>query len=138
MAGAAKTTSLTVTAMAKGISEVVGEAFGAGESRVTVYRALRMLICARCSGTIGEGELFTRRSLDGRGPRILAQCRKCAPFDMRAAGEIERRPSALLDSLLTPQTGPNEVRTRNPGAEREAVERRLGPALRRCRQRTRS
>jgi hypothetical protein len=48
--------------MAKGISEIVGEAGGAGGSRVAVYRALRQLFCATCGGTIREGELFTRRT----------------------------------------------------------------------------
>src|SRR5437762_6896160 len=117
--------------MAKGISEIVGLAEGVGESRVTVYRALKILLCARCSETIGEGELFTRRSLNGQGLRILPQCQKCVPFDMRAADEVERRQSVLLGSLLTSQPEQNEVRIRKPDAEKEAVERRLGPALRR-------
>ena len=138
MAGATKAADLRVTAMAKGISEIVGEASGAGDSRVTVYRALRQIICAACGETIGEGVLYTRRSLDGQGLRILPQCQKCVPFDMRAADGMKRRQSVLLESLLAPQPEPNEVRIRNPDAEREAVERRLGPALRRCRQRTRS
>lgn len=124
--------------MKKGISEIVGQAFGAGDSRVTVYRALRQLFCAACGGTIREGEFFTRRSLQAQELRILPQCQKCVPFDMRAADEIERRQSVLLESLLTPQPEPNEVRIRKPDMERDAVERRLGPALRRCRQRTRS
>lgn len=44
--------------MAKGISEVVGEPFGAGNSRVTVYRALRQLIRAASAPrdrTVGGG-----------------------------------------------------------------------------------
>lgn len=57
---------------------------------------------------------------------------------MRVADEMERRQSVLLESLLTPQPELNEVRVRNTDAEREAVGRRLGPALHRCRQRTRS
>ena len=138
MAGATKAADLRVTAMAKGISEIVGEASGAGDSRVTVYRALRQIICAACGETIGEGVLFTRRSLYGQGLRILPQCQKCVPFDMRADDEIERRQSVLLESLLTPQPAPNEVRIRKPDMERDAVERRLGLAQRRCRQRTRS
>lgn len=136
MAGAAKTTDLIETGMAKGISEIVGHAESVEESRVAVYRALKILICAMCSEAISEGELFTRRSLDGQGLRILPQCRKCVPFDIRVVDEIKRRQSVLLESLLTPQPELNEVRVRNPDAEREAVERRLGPALRRCRQRT--
>ena len=47
--------------MAKGISEVAGEADGAGGSDVALYRALRQLFCAACGGTIREGGLFTRR-----------------------------------------------------------------------------
>ena len=35
---------------AKGISEIVGQAESVGKSRVTVYRALRMLICAMKCG----------------------------------------------------------------------------------------
>ena len=132
MAEAAKTTDLIETVMAKGISEIVG--LGAGKSKVTVYRALKILLCARCSETISEGELFTRRSLDGRGLRILPQCRKCVPFDIRATDKTERRQSVLLESLLTPQPELKEVRVRNPDAEREAVEGRLGPALRYRRQ----
>src|SRR5438045_1924915 len=108
MAEAAKTTDLIETSMAKGISEIVGLAEGAGESRVTVYRALKILLCARCSETISEGELFTRRSLYGRGLRILPQCQKCVPFDIRVADERERRQSVFLESLLTPQPEPNE------------------------------
>ena len=136
MAGAAETTDLIGTGMAKGISEIAGLGEGVGEPRVTVYRALKVLICARCGETISEGELFTRRSLDGQGPRILPQCRKCVPFDLRAADKLERRQSALLEALLTPQPDLDEVQVRKPDAGREAVERRLGPALRRCRRRT--
>jgi hypothetical protein len=124
--------------MKQGISEIVGEAFGTGQSTVTIYRALKELLCAACGEPIKEGMLFTRRSLDGQGLRILSQCRKCMPFNLHSADEKERRPSALLESLLTPQPEPSEVQVRNPGAEREAVERRLGPALRRCRLRPRS
>jgi hypothetical protein len=124
--------------MAKGISEIVGLAESVGKSRVMVYRALKILLCTRCSETISEGELFIRRSLDGQGLRILPQCQKCVPFGMRADDEIERRHSVLLESVLTPQPKLNEVRIRKPDMERDAVEMRLGPALRRCRQRTRS
>ena len=138
MAEAAETKSLKVIAMKKGISEIVGLAESAGKSRVTVYRALRQLFCAACGEIIGEGVLFTRRSLHGQELRILPQCRKCAPFELRGAGEKGRRQSVLLQSLLTPHPEPNEAKVRKPGAEREAVERRLGPVLRRCRQRTKS
>lgn len=124
--------------MKQGISEIVGEANGVGKSRVTIYRALKELLCAACGEPIREGTLFTRRSLDGQGLRILSQCRKCAPFNLRSADEKEQRQSTLLESLLTPQPEPGEVQVRNSGAEREAVEGRLGPALRQCQQRARS
>lgn len=124
--------------MAKGISEIVGETFGTGKSRVTVYRALKQLLCAACGETINEGVLFTRRSLYGQRLRILPRCQKCAPFSLRSNSEKERRQSALLESLLTPQSEPGEVRVREPGAEKETIERRLGQVLRRCRQRERS
>lgn len=125
--------------MAKGISEIVGEALSAGKSRVTVYRALKQLSCASCGETISEGALFTRRSLFGHGLRILPRCQKCAPFELRTTGKNEHRQSALIESLLTPQPEPSGLKqTLKPGADREAVKRRLGPALRRCRQRARS
>jgi hypothetical protein len=121
--------------MAKGISEIVGAAFSIGRSRMTVYRALKILICAKCGELISEGALFTRRSLYGQGLCILPQCQKCAPFTLRAAGK-EGRQSALLESLLAPQPEGrgNEPRKRDAGAEREVVGRRLGPALRYRRQ----
>lgn len=137
MAKAAGTTNLKVIAMKKGISEIVGLAESAGKSRVTVYRALKQLFCAACGETINEGVLFTRRSLYGQGLRILPQCRKCAPFNLRTtAGEGQHR-SPLLESLLTapPEHEGSENQKPDTGAKREAVERRLGPALRRCRQR---
>jgi hypothetical protein len=124
--------------MKQGISEIVGTAFGTGQLRVTIYRALKELLCAACGEPIKEDALFTRRSLDGEGIRILSQCRKCAPFNLRSTDEKERRQSVLLESLLTPQPEPSEVQVRNPSAEREAVERRLGPALRHCREHSRS
>lgn len=41
--------------MAKGISEIAGEASGAGGVRATFYRALKVFICSGCSETINEG-----------------------------------------------------------------------------------
>ena len=125
--------------MTKGISEIAGMAESVGKSRVTVYRALKQLLCAACGEAISEGTLFTRRSLYGHGLRILPQCQKCAPFKLRSADKEERQ-SALLESLLArqPARREDEIRKRDEGAEREAVERRLGPALRRCGQRARS
>ena len=125
--------------MAKAISEIVDLAASAGKSRVTVYHALKILLCAACGETISEGALFTRRSLCGQGLRILPRCRKCAPFELRTTGKNEQRHSVLIESLLTPQPEPSSVKQiRKPDTEREAVERRLGSALRRCRQRERS
>ena len=100
-----------------------------------VYRALKELLCAACGEPIHEGALFTRRSLNGRGLRILSQCQKCAPFNFPSTNEKPSRQSPLLESLLTPQLDMSKVSVRNPTAEREAVERRLDPALRRSRQR---
>lgn len=140
MAGAAQATDLKVIAMKKGISEIVGLAESAGKSSVTVYRALKQLFCAACGETIDEGVLFTRRSLYGQGLRILPRCRKCAPFNLRATAGEGQHQSPLLESLLTAppdhELGANQKL--DAGARREAVERRLGPALRRCRQRARS
>jgi hypothetical protein len=67
VAGAAKEADLKAIAMAKGIGEIVCLAFGMEKSRVTVYRALKLLMCAACGETIGEAVLFTRRSLFGQG-----------------------------------------------------------------------
>ena len=126
--------------MAKSISEIVGLAESKGRSRVRVYRALKILFCAACGETIGDGALFTRRRLDGQGLRILPQCQKCAPFKLQTPSVEGRRQSALLESLMTPQPEKrgSERLQRDMNAERAAVERRLGPALRRCRQRLRS
>lgn len=125
--------------MEKGISEIVGEALGAGDARVTVYRALRQLICAACGGTIREGELFTRRALPGQELPVSSRCQKCTPFNFRTIADGQHR-SPLLESLLTapPEHEVSENQKLDTGVKREAVERRLGPALRRCRQRTRS
>ncbi|HEX7318560.1 MAG TPA: hypothetical protein VF297_31925 [Pyrinomonadaceae bacterium] len=88
--------------MAKGISEIVGEADGAGGSGVTVYRALRQLFCAACGATIREGDLFTRRALSGQGLRILPRCSGCEPFTPPGAAGAR---SALIEALLTPPAG---------------------------------
>jgi hypothetical protein len=128
--------------MTKGISEVVGTGEGADKSSVTVYRALRQLICAPCGGMIAEGTLFTRRSFHGQGLRILPRCQKCAPFTLSLDMETERPRSAMLDALLAPQSEPEAdscfSTSKAEGkrdAVREAVARRLGPALRRTRDR---
>ena|SRR5688500_4137172 len=121
--------------MAQGISEIVGTADGPGGTGVTVYRALRQLLCAPCGEPIGEGALFTRLRLPGRGP-CIPRCRKCAPFELREAGGAGRR-SPLLVSLLTPLPEEQAGEAGRPDAATwsEAVERRLGPALRRRRRR---
>lgn len=126
--------------MAKGISEIAGEAFGAGDSRVTVYRALRQLICAACGGTIRDGELFTRRALPGQEIPVSSRCRKCAPFNFRTTPDDGQRRSPLLESLLTapPEYEASENQQLDAGAGRETIERRLGPALQRSRQRAKS
>lgn len=119
--------------MKKSISEIVGTADSLGKSRVTVYRALRLLFCARCGAEIKEGEIFTRRTLAGCGLRIMPQCQGCAPFTLRSG---TRGRSALIESLLAPSTEEALVRVRKheqPEKTAEAVEQRLGPALRRAR-----
>lgn len=121
--------------MAKGISEIVGEAFGAGDSSVTVYRALKQLFCAACGGTIREGDLFTRRALSGQGLQILPQCRGCAPFTSRSGATAG---SALIESLLTPPAGEAKAGVERPAQREEIVQtvmKRLGPALSRSRKR---
>ena len=126
--------------MREGISEIVGPADGVGKLSVTVYRALRPLLCAACSVPIAEGMFFTWRSRSGQELRLLPQCQECAPFVLRSAGEEERRLSPLLKSLLTPQPEPErgEARRRDHNAEREAIEQRLGPVLRRLRRRVKA
>ena len=122
--------------MKTGISEIVGAGSGAEGGRVKVYRALRQILCARCGAAISEGELFSRRPYQGQasGLRILPQCRECAPFKMQ--GDEGAR-SELLDALLT-GTGESSSERVEPqkGAAVEAVEKRLGPALRRVRRKT--
>lgn len=119
--------------MANGISEIVGEAFGAGGVRVTVYRALRQLICAACGGTIREGDLFTRHALPGQGLRIASRCRGCAHFTWRDDARAE---SDLIKALLTPPAGEGKPEAGSPARREEvvrAVMKRLGPALSRAR-----
>ena len=55
--------------MARAVSEIVGPADGPAGSGVTVYRALKPLLCAPCGEPIGEGALFTRRGMPGQGLR---------------------------------------------------------------------
>lgn len=133
MAKASEATNLKVIAMKKGISEIVGEASGVRDSRVTVYRALKQLFCAACGGTIREDDLFTRRALPGQCLRILPQCRSCAPFTSPGGA---RAKSALIESLLTPPAGEAKAEAGRPAQREEivrAVMKRLGPALSRAR-----
>lgn len=51
--------------MKASISEIVGKAEDTRGQEVSVYRALRPLLCARCVAEIKEGYLFTRRKLGG-------------------------------------------------------------------------
>ena len=126
--------------MAQGVSEIVGRADGPGGTGVTVYRALKPLLCAPCGEPINAGALFTRRGLPGQCLRTIPQCEKCAPFSLRKGAGEGRRPSPLLESLLTPRPEDQLVEARRPrlGSPGEAVERRLGAALRRCRRRVKS
>jgi hypothetical protein len=111
----------------------VGEAFGAGGAGVTVYRALRQLICAACGGTIREGDLFTRLLLPGQGLRIVSRCRGCAHFTWR---DDAREETDLIKALLTPPAGGGKPEAGSPARRKEvfrAVMKRLGPALGRAR-----
>lgn len=135
--------------MKQGISEIVGTAEGADGSRVTVYRALRRLLCAPCGAPIGEGSLFTRRRLEGQQLRTLPLCRKCAPFalsidgdaflneDDKPApeGDARRERSPLLDALLAPMENKEAPAASDSAAAREGVLKRLAPALRVARRR---
>lgn len=119
--------------MAKGISEIVGEADGAGGSGVTVYRALRQLFCAACGDTIREGDLFTRRALSGQGLRILPRRSGCEPFTPPGAAGAR---SALIEALLMPPAGEAKAEEVSPVQREEvvrAVMNRLEPALSRAR-----
>lgn len=119
--------------MAKGISEIVGAADGAGGSSVTVYRALRQLFCAACGNTIREGDLFTRRALPRQGLRILPRCRGCEAFTPPGAAGAR---SALIEALLTPPAGEAKAEEVSPARREEvvrAVMKRLDPALSRAR-----
>jgi hypothetical protein len=105
-----------------------------------IYRALRQILCAVCGEGVSAGALFTRRSLSDHDLRILPQCQKCAPFDFQDAKEEYPHRPVLMESLLTPEPEErsDKVQKRDINLKREAVERRLGPALRRCRQRIKS
>lgn len=131
MAGVSEAEASRVVAeMGKGISVLVGMAAGRDGPEVPVYRALRDLLCSSCGSTIGEGALFTRRPLAGAGMRVAAECRECAPFELREDGANGPR-SPLMESLLAPVADDNAVpKPVKPERVTEEVMKRLGPALR--------
>ncbi|MDT4896189.1 MAG: hypothetical protein QOH25_1266 [Acidobacteriota bacterium] len=127
--------------MEKGISEIVGRAVLDESQSTRLYRALRSLLCATCGAEIAEGTLFTRRRVKGIGVSIMPQCPKCAPFTLQSS---KKEQSALLRSLLTEQ--PIDSSKREDVSSEDAshaqakekhldeeVRRRLGPALKRGR-----
>lgn len=118
--------------MKASISEIVGRANIGEGTEVSVYRALRPLLCARCGTGIKEGELFTRRKL--AGIRISPCCRECVPFETLHDSNSE---SPLIQFLLKPgppaDKGMRTSESKNKAFISKEVERRLGPALARCR-----
>lgn len=120
--------------MKAAISEIVGQAKDSRGTQTAVYRALRPLLCSRCGKAIADGELFTRKKL--AGVRISPCCKECAPFELQLSGQSG---SQLLKSLLSPESSaesPAKAWSEGKVMARE-VERRLGPALARCRKRRR-
>ncbi len=116
--------------MRKGISEIIGTAKTNDKASIVVYRALRVLLCARCGTEITEGASFTRRTISEGGLRLLPQCQSCTPFTM-SDGASNR--SVLIESLLTPSTGEKTIKGMTSEQQQkinEAIEQRLGPALR--------
>ena len=131
--------------MKSGVSEIIGQAVYGDGSRGTVYRALRPLFCASCSGVVAAGEMFTRDRHAGQGLRLWPRCQACVPFALTPGGSQPR--SSLLKSLLTPTKHEQAAIPKPVSNEREAhdkraktieaMRQRLGPALERTR-RTRS
>lgn len=117
-------------AVRKGISEIIGTAETNDKARVMVYRALRMLLCARCGTEITEGASFTRRTITDGELRLLPQCQSCAPFTLST--ETSNR-SVSIESLLAPSTGEKTIKPMTSEQQQkiiEGIEQRLGPALR--------
>jgi hypothetical protein len=52
-----------------------------GRQSCTVYEALTVLACARCSRPIDAGEHFTLERQRSWGAPSRPLCRACAPFD---------------------------------------------------------
>lgn len=122
--------------MKTSISEIVGRADDAKGKEVSVYRALRTLLCAQCGTEIKVDELFTRRKLGSI--RIAPRCRKCSPFSQL---NNTRSTSPLIEFLLKPHQDLSKVTKTSSPADKalisKEVERRLGPVLAKCRKRSR-
>jgi hypothetical protein len=110
--------------MKNGISEIIGSGVLAGDDQlVKVYRALRPLLCSGCVCLIQEGDLFTRRKL--QGINLMPRCRQCSPFELNHASG---RGEDLLDALLRPEAKKSSANVKQQEAIRE-MEKRIGPAL---------
>lgn len=121
--------------MKQGISEFVAEGDASDGSQVRVYRALRELLCTRCSNVIATGDLFTRRLLGGI--YLTPQCSECVPFQARPTltkATQKKSSDALLDSLFEPSPRTRKIAATSPRAKEESGK-RLGPALARRRRR---
>lgn len=117
-------------AVKKGISEIIGTAETNDKASVMVYRALRMLLCARCGTEITEDASFTRRTISDGGLRLLPQCQSCVPFTF---SDEASNCSVLIESLLTPSTEEKTIKPMTSEQQQkiiEGIEQRLGPALR--------
>lgn len=122
--------------MKKGGSEIVGQAHDNNGKSVPLYRALRELLCSSCGREMREGTLFTRHQLPGQSILLSPRCSECAPFIVE-----EHKRSTMLDCLLMPEPTESEDKgASQKDSERwkKEVEHRLGPALARARQRSRS
>ena len=143
--------------MDHGISEIYGEGRGADGRAVSVYRALRELLCSACGAAIAEGSLFTRKDLSPFALRLMPRCSECAPFGMAGdavgmspavgddgtpntveaklpEGAGAKKRSKLIEGLLTP--APETEAPQPPERSRSVAEKvasRLGPALSRSR-----
>lgn len=120
--------------MKASISEIVGRAEDASGKEVSVYRALRPLLCAHCGTAIKVYELFTRRKLGNIS--ISPRCRECSPF-----GQLNQTGarSPLIEFLLEDGQAQGKAAESSGAADRalmaKEVEKRLGPVLARCRKR---
>lgn len=143
--------------MDHGISEIYAEGRGTDGRALSVYRALRELLCSACGAPIAEGSLFTRKNLPQFALRIMPRCGECAPFGMAnlaegvmpagggggssnsVEGELPKgvgakKRSKLIEGLLN--AAPETETPRKPERSRDVAEKvasRLGPALSRSR-----